>query len=416
MPRMMLSGRYRRARYLMVTLVGLVSGTAAAQDHYRPIAYAAPASGGGDVFDSHLLGHSQPNCTPRGIPCQPYAPQPYAPQPYAPQPYSPQPYSPEPGAEPAPAPMTPDQVFMPQPQGALLASSDIAAGLSNVGYIDPAVPQSQLRLRFDAGYDFGSPDRAEFFYAKCGCFRELPPTNPLFDPNAPGPDADAPGPDPETNIESFQDIAAYVEYATNERFSVFGEFPVRFLNPEVNENTAGYADMNVGFKYALIACPNQYLTLQFRAYLPTGDARRGLGNDHVSLEPGLLYFARPAERIIIESEFKGWVPIDGTEFAGEILRYGIGAGYIAVNNPGYTVTPTLEFVGWTILDGFESTPTIRDVSGDTIVNIKPGVRIGWGGPNQQYVNDRSLYIGYGTPITGRSWYDDIVRVEYRMLF
>ena len=402
MPRTMLSSRYRRARYLMVALVGLVSGTAAAQEHYRPIAYAAPASGGGDVFDRHLLGHSQPNCTPRGtIPYQPYAPQPYAPEPY----------SPEPGAE--PAPMTPDQVFMPQPQGALLASADIAAGLSNVGYIDPAVPQSQFRLRFDAGYDFGSPDKAEFFYAKCGCFRVAG-----IDPNAPGP-APADG-RPETNIDSFQDIRSYVEVATSERFSVFGEFPVRFLNPEVNDNTAGFADMNVGFKYALIACPTQFLTLQFRAYLPTGDAGDGLGTDHVSLEPGLLYFSRPTERLIIESEFKGWVPIDGTDFAGEILQYGIGAGYIAIANPSFTVTPTLEFVGWTILDGAETDVTapgaVGDVSGETIVNIKPGVRIGWGRPDQQYINDQSLYIGYGTPITDNAWYDDIVRVEYRMLF
>ena len=407
MPRSMLSSRCRRAGSLLALLAGFAGGAAQAADPFT----VSPVSG--EVFDQHLLGHSQPNCSP----CPPRGTMPYQ---QAPSPYQPAPYSEMPDGAPQPAPLPQptdvDQVFVPQPQGSLLAASDIAAGLSSVGYIDPAVPQSQFRLRFDAGYDFGSPDRAEFFYAKCGCVRELPPTHPLFDPNAPGPDADAPGPQPETNIDSFQDIAAYVELAANGRFSVFGEFPVRFLNPEVNENTAGYADMNVGFKYALLASADQYLTLQFRTYLPTGDADRGLGTDHFSLEPGLLYFARPAERLILEAEFKGWVPIDGTEFAGEILRYGVGGGYIAWASPSMTITPTLEFVGWTILDGFESTPTVRDVGGDTIVNIKPGVRFGWGEPNQYYVTEQSLYVGYGTPITGREWYEDIFRVEYRMLF
>ena len=41
---------------------------------------------------------------------------------------------------------------------------------SNVGYIDDAIVQTRLRLRFDAAYDNNRPDRAEFFYAKCGCF------------------------------------------------------------------------------------------------------------------------------------------------------------------------------------------------------------------------------------------------------
>ena len=395
MARSMLSSRCRRAGYMLAILVGLAGRNAAAEDPF------AVTRTGGEIFDRYLLGHSQPNCAP----CPPRGTVPYDAPPY---PMAPEGAAPE--AAPLPTPMDVDQVFVPQPQGALLASSDIAAGLSSVGYIDPAVPQSQFRIRVDAGYDFASPDKAEFFYAKCGCFARIPTTDPLFDPNAPGP------PLPETNIESFQDIAAYVEYAANHRFSIFSEFPVRFLNPEVNDNTAGYADMNVGFKYALVACPDQYLTLQFRTYLPTGDADEGLGTDHVSLEPGLLYFARPAERFIFESEFKGWVPIDGTDFAGEILRYGVGGGYILASGPSYTVTPTLEFVGWTILDGRESSPTIRDVDGDTIVNIKPGVRFGWGRPNQQYVSEKSLYVGYGTPITGRAWYDDIFRVEYRMLF
>ena len=44
----------------------------------------------------------------------------------------------------------------------------------NVGYIDSAIIRSRVRVRFDANYDDTSPDKAEFFYAKCGCFGNFP--------------------------------------------------------------------------------------------------------------------------------------------------------------------------------------------------------------------------------------------------
>src|SRR5215471_20475389 len=58
---------------------------------------------------------------------------------------------------------------------------------SATGYIDNAIIGSQIRFRFDSSFGVNSPDRAEYFYGKCGCFRFLPPSNPAFDPNAPGP-------------------------------------------------------------------------------------------------------------------------------------------------------------------------------------------------------------------------------------
>src|SRR5436309_3126018 len=132
----------------------------------------------------------------------------------------------------------------------------------------PSVAQEQLA--------FGRR-RAEFFYAKCGCFRNaIPP-----DPNAAGP------PLTETRVD-YQDFASYLEVAYNNRVSGFVEIPVRLLNPERNNNTSGLADMNAGFKVAMIACEDTVFTFQFRTYIPTGDSDRGLGTDHVSLEPGLL--------------------------------------------------------------------------------------------------------------------------------
>ncbi|MBC7967900.1 MAG: hypothetical protein H7Z17_18470, partial [Fuerstia sp.] len=85
------------------------------------------------------------------------------------------------------------------------------------GYIDWAAPRTQFRLRFDAGFDNNRPDRAEFFYAQCGC-----------NPGGPGPGV--PGPPPTVNGSiDYQDVRGYLEIATSSRFSVFGELPVRFL-------------------------------------------------------------------------------------------------------------------------------------------------------------------------------------------
>ena len=54
------------------------------------------------------------------------------------------------------------------------------------GYIDNAVPVTMFRLRYESAYGNNRPDRAEFFYAKCGCFKT---------PDAKGP------PLPETNVD-----------------------------------------------------------------------------------------------------------------------------------------------------------------------------------------------------------------------
>src|SRR5262249_35855812 len=79
---------------------------------------------------------------------------------------------------------------------------DVPRG-SNVGYIDSALPTTQFRLRFDAAYGDYRPDRGEYFYAKCGCFRPVP-ISQGGDPNAAGPRL------PESRV-NYQDIRPYFE-------------------------------------------------------------------------------------------------------------------------------------------------------------------------------------------------------------
>ena len=51
--------------------------------------------------------------------------------------------------------------------GAAVAYNQQIGGVG--GYIDSAIPRSNIRLRYDDAYDMNRPDRAEYFYPQCGC-------------------------------------------------------------------------------------------------------------------------------------------------------------------------------------------------------------------------------------------------------
>jgi hypothetical protein len=266
---------------------------------------------------------------------------------------------------------------------------------SSVGYVDSAIPADLFRLRLDAAYNDRRPNRAEFFY-------------PQPQPRGPG------VPLPEKSVD-YQDVTGYLETTLTPRLSGFVEVPWRLLNPEVNANANGLGDMNAGFKWAFLYGPDAVATFQLRTYIPTGDPGRGLGTDHVSLEPSLLLFKPFSDRLRFEGELRAWVPIGGTDFAGEVVRYGFGLSYDLFQVNCLKVVPVAELVGWTVLSGKESfvppsgLVTVQDAAGDTIVNIKLGVR--W------KLGERSdLYTGYGRPLTGERWYENIVRVEFRLFF
>ncbi len=297
-------------------------------------------------------------------------------------------------------------------QGLLTAQSDVAASLMPGGYLDPAAPVTTFRLRYDIAIDNRFPDRGEYFYAKCGCFNQS---------NAHGPNGG------NTSVDS-QEIRPYFEYALNPRFSVFTELPVRFVNFHSLPDTGGlgreggFADMNVGFKYALIAEADEYLTFQSRTYIPTGDSSRGLGTHHVSVEPSLLYYKRLSNTWLLQGQVSSFNPISVSSFASNVIEYGAGLGYLLRQGESLSVMPTLEAVGWTFLGGQKFSPVANggnpsSASGDTIVNIKPGVRIGLGETDGPMMFQRhTIYAGFGLPITGSRFYSNLFRVEYRVLF
>lgn len=280
--------------------------------------------------------------------------------------------------------------------------AQFGGGDSGVGYIDSALVRNQVRFRFDASYDNPSPDRAEFLYPKCGCFGGDAPGPPLL----------------ETGID-FQEFSLYAESLCITDFvSGFVEVPFRLINPEQNRNTGGLSDINLGIKAALWEDAFKVITFQFRTYLPSGDGVDGLGTEHVSLEPALLFYRHLCNGTVVEGELRDFIPIDGSEgFAGNVLRYGIGISRTWIDDGRLSVIPVFETVAWSVLSGDVLKAGLPTQSAETtIVNVKLGIRVNLAPRCCSNDGTRSLYIGYGQALTGSRWYNDTIRAEYRLSF
>ncbi len=334
-------------------------------------------------------------------------------------------------------------------QGLLTAQTDVPTMLNPGGYIDNAQIRNIFRLRFDAGFDLNRPDRAEYFYGSWGELSDHPHGIKNENKILPAPHNRGPLRSPQS--VNYQEANAYIELQSSDRLSVFAELPFRFVQLkgaiEPNEpdgfdspgfddreehspkSPQGFSDMQLGFKFALVNDPNFVLTFQSRAFLPTGDSHVGLGTGHFSTENALLLYQRLTDDLSFMGQAKIWTPISGGSNAGNIAIYGAGLSYNVYQEDGFRITPVAEFVGWTILNGFETigspqgrdiihadpslgvpaTHGVQDATGETIVNAKLGVRT--------YFSPKDdMYVGWGRALTGNRWYEDLLRVEYRRAF
>ena len=313
---------------------------------------------------------------------------------------------------------------------------------SDTGYIDDAVVGSKLRLRYDSATDATKPDRAEFIYGKCTCFRTL------F-----GQDAASPGP---AESLDFEELELTWEHAFSDRFSLFVEVPFRSIDLTIpaalvgplelgpNVGTSGLGDIRAGMKYALIAERDRWVTLQLRGYFASGDAEKALGTNHATIEPGVLYLGKPSDRWSLAGELRWWHPLSGSSdpvseasgrvagfesiraeaggklsplspdprvrnsgYAGDVIRFGVGASYKG-RGKRVRVSPVVELVGWYVVDGYVFAPG-EPIEADnaSILNLKLGARIGGRGPG-------SVYLGYGHALSHEDWYDGVLRFEYRL--
>ena len=288
---------------------------------------------------------------------------------------------------------------------------------SMVGYIDDATIDDHVRVRFDAGTGIDIPDRAEFFYAQCGCNFA----------GAPGPGAAGPG-DLVTSL-NYQELTVDGQYAVTNRLAVFAIVPIRFLQPQgflgatftpplgnTFMNASGLSDIRIGAKAAIVSNEDVTVSGQFKGIVSSGDAKQGLGTDHGSLEFSLLVNGNLSDRARLEAEFGDWHPTGGSiapngqTYSGDVLFYGIGPSYEVVRTPNVSLAPVVELVAWHVLGGQQQNGgNLEDAEGTNVVNLKIGARVTF--------NDRgSIYGGWGRALTDSVWYKNIVRVEYRYSF
>ena len=332
---------------------------------------------------------------------------------------------------------SPQKSEQPRPQASTTVedSDEHRIRKSNVGYIDNAIVGSEVVMRIETEFQNLTPDLSEFLYPKCNC-SGIP---------GQGPGTGPPGLAKNLNAQM---LHLYGEYALNRRFSVFTEVPVRWIQPlEVTlpspnskrfVNQLGLGDVMAGFKFALVASPQRYVTFEVQTFFPSGNASKGLGTNHYSVQPSVLYYQKLTDRLTLESEIGELHPIGGTPgFAGDILDYGVGPSYTLFRTKRLEFTPLVEFIGWHIFSGMvtdaprprpgpppplnlsacNEQPPAADPQVITnpcsavsnILNLKGGARITIGSHN-------SIYAGYGRALTGLYWYLRVFRLEYRYSF
>jgi hypothetical protein len=283
---------------------------------------------------------------------------------------------------------------------------------STVGYIDDAVVESQVRVRFDSVIGDSQVDMAELFFAEDGY------NDPAAAGLKPGLASDL----------TFQQLYMRGEYAPKKFLSFLVDVPVRFIQPQsFAPNTTpnggfgdhgGLSDVSVGMKWAALARTREYVTFQLVGTFPTGDAGKGLGTSHYTVAPELLYYQKLTDRLTVESQFGDSHPIggDGLGFAGDVVEYGVGPSFVAFKSDKVQFAPVVELVIWRVLGGNWSDPTnlpdtpVESADASNIMNLKFGARATLGENN-------SFYVGYGRKLTTDNfWYTQILRVEYRRSF
>lgn len=226
-------------------------------------------------------------------------------------------------------------------------------------------PKTQQRFRWDAGMNLNLPDRAEFFWARA--------------------DGKGRGPTPAagallaSNRIQYNDFSYYFEAAI-EKFALIVQVPYRSVEPTDYARATGLGDVKFGAKSVIFDCELLQIGTQFLVYTPTGNANRGLGTGHYSLEPSLLFGLRVASDTYVQGQISEWIPVHGDQdYAGAVLHT-----HVALNHELFRLHADWPVIGtfgantWTFQDGAYTDPLLgsnQKAGGFTYCTIGPGVRL-----------------------------------------
>lgn len=198
-------------------------------------------------------------------------------------------------------------------------------------------------------------------------------------------------------------------------FGFFIQMPYRQLNPEIYGPASGFSDMIIGTKSVILDCELLLTTFQFKTFIPVGNAARGLGTGHVSLEPSLLSALKLSPFSYLQSQVGYRFPIGGTPgFQGSLVYGGLSYNHLLWNcGHDIELVGSLEGNVACVTNGRYTDPvTGAELPANDLgvfVNAGPGVRL---------VICRKVDFGVGTSfhLTGDSHIGHLVRAEFRWRF
>ncbi len=269
--------------------------------------------------------------------------------------------------------------------------------LADAAFFCEAVrPVNQSKLRWDSGPGFIYPDRSEYFWAQAnGLGRGPKPTAPLL----------------ATPSLRYNELVLVTEGGTG-RITMTIQTPYREIQAEPNFHSAGFSDMSIMTKTLLFDCELLQVSMLFRTWIPVGIPLKGLGNGHVSLEPGGVVGLKLTPSTYLQTQVMQWIPIGGDpEYAGGILHY-----HASLNQLLWRVMPdvpligTLECAGYSFQTGKYTDPYLgsyQKSSGYTYFYAGGGARL--------FICDR-VDFGFGGlfALTEQHFSRELYRMEFRV--
>jgi hypothetical protein len=269
---------------------------------------------------------------------------------------------------------------------------------------DSARPVTQMRFRWDTGWDLLRPDRAEYFWA-----RERGPL----------------GPNVIARAVNYREFSLYTEGAID-RIGIFVDTPYRevgikaaAISPTPDHTFSGFSDVVVGTKTLLLDCELTQVAFQFKTFIPSGSSMKGLGTGHVSLEPALLFALRLTPLTYLQAETAYWIPIGGDSlYQGNVFH-----GHLSLNqvlwhiNHNVQVIGTLEGNEWSVINGNYTNSDTLDAGGHPIA-VRARASMFSAGPGIRFVVCDKIDLGVGSAfsLTGDHWAEELVRAEFRWRF
>lgn len=264
-------------------------------------------------------------------------------------------------------------------------------------FVETARPVTQQRIRWDAGMNLILPDRSEYFWARADGIGDGPrPNGALAVPSL-----------------DYHELSLYTEVAFG-NLGFIVEVPYRSVDPIAADFGSGFTDLNVATKALLFDCELLQISFLFRTFIPSGNASKGLGVDHVSFEPSLLFGIKLNEKAFIQGQVSEWIPIEGDrEYAGALLHYHLSFNrQLLCFRPDVLLIGTVEASGYSFQDGAFTDPTLgsfQQSSGRTYVYVGTGLRL--------FICDR-IDFGFGAnfAVTNQHFAERLYRSEFRVRY